>query len=179
VKPEPTGVPTTTGTTVEYQVSFATGTKGRKRVRTAAAIPAARAVPLPVAPPPRPPAPESPAPRTVPVLTPEIPPPAALPSQGPRIPKITLLLVLGHHFERLVRDGVVRDYAEIARRTGLTRARVTQITGLTLLAPEVQEALLNMKRTAMGEDPVNERRLRAMVGKAGWGSQRLAGEIRP
>src|SRR5207249_2495849 len=33
---------------------------------------------------------------------------------------------LRHHFERLARDGGVRDYSEIARRTGLTRARVTR-----------------------------------------------------
>src|SRR2546426_846233 len=58
------------------------------------------------------------------------------------VPKITRLLVLGHHFERLVREGAVKDYAGIARLTGLTRARVTQIVNLTLLAPDIQEAIL-------------------------------------
>src|SRR5713226_6060409 len=56
-----------------------------------------------------------------------------------RLPKITRLLVLAHHFEALVREGVVKDYAEIASLTGLTRARVAQITNLTLLAPGIQE----------------------------------------
>jgi hypothetical protein len=59
-----------------------------------------------------------------------------------RIPKITRLLVLGHHFENLVRKGAVKDYAEIARLTGLSRARVTQITNLTLLPPNFQERIL-------------------------------------
>jgi len=58
------------------------------------------------------------------------------------VPRIVHLLVLGHHFERLVRDGVVKDYAEIARLTGLGRARVTQVVNLMLLAPEIQENLL-------------------------------------
>jgi len=58
------------------------------------------------------------------------------------VPKITRLLVLGHHFERLVQEGPVKDYAEIARLTGLTRARVTQIMNLTLLAPDIQERIL-------------------------------------
>ncbi len=56
--------------------------------------------------------------------------------------KAALLLALAYHWERLVREGVVRDYADIARLTGLTRARVTQIMNLTLLAPEIQEYLL-------------------------------------
>src|SRR5881296_758253 len=73
------------------------------------------------------------------------------------VPKITRLLVLGHHFERLVRGGEVKDYAEIARLTGLTRARVTQIVNLTLLAPEIQEKILNLTNVTGGSDPVTER----------------------
>lgn len=75
------------------------------------------------------------------------PEPRALRSAPPQVPKVTRLLVLGHHFERLVRDGVVRNYAEIARMTGLTRARMTQILDLTLLAPDVQEHLLLLQGT--------------------------------
>ncbi len=60
----------------------------------------------------------------------------------------------GITFERLVRDGVVKDYAEIARLTGLTRARVTQIVNLTLLAPDIQEKIL----LAQGERVSGSRR---------------------
>ena len=60
----------------------------------------------------------------------------------PRVPKVTVQPVLGHHFEHLVRDGVVNNYAEIALRTGLTRASDTQITNLRLLAPKIQEETL-------------------------------------
>lgn len=70
------------------------------------------------------------------------PEPPALRPAPPQVPRITQLLVLGHHFERLVRDGVVKDYAEIARLAGLSRARVTQIVNLTLLPPHAQERIL-------------------------------------
>jgi len=60
----------------------------------------------------------------------------------PQVPRITQLLVLGHHFERLVQSGVVKDYAEIARATGLSRARITQVCDMALLPPSVQESIL-------------------------------------
>ena len=41
----------------------------------------------------------------------------------------------------LVREGKVKNYAEIAKVTGLTRARVVQLANLTLLSPPLQERL--------------------------------------
>ena len=90
-----------------------------------------------------------------------------------RLPKITRLLVLGHHFEQLIRDGVVKDYAEIARLTGLTRARVTQIVNLTLLAPEIQEKILNLTNVTGGSDPVTERALREVAAQVNWQRQKV------
>jgi hypothetical protein len=83
------------------------------------------------------------------------------------VPKITRLLVLAHHFERLVRHGAVRDYADIARLTGLTRARVTQIVNLTLLAPEILGAVLDLPPGSR----VTERDLRPLVACADWRTQ--------
>src|SRR5262249_47212624 len=90
---------------------------------------------------------------------------------APRIQPITRLLVLGHHFERLVRNGAVKDYAEIARITGLSRARVTQITNLTLLAPEIQVAILDLEATSPGYDRLHERRLREIGAEPQWSRQ--------
>ncbi|MBZ5638297.1 MAG: hypothetical protein LAO51_06005 [Acidobacteriia bacterium] len=61
---------------------------------------------------------------------------------APDVPKATQRLVVGYFFERLVREGKVRDYAEIARLTGLTRARVTQLADLTLRPNQWQAAVL-------------------------------------
>jgi hypothetical protein len=48
----------------------------------------------------------------------------------------------------MVRRGEVKGYVELARRHGLSRARVTQIASLTLLSPSLQEALLLDERGA-------------------------------
>ncbi len=44
----------------------------------------------------------------------------------------------------LLESGQVANQAEIARREGITRARVTQVMGLLRLAPEIQEHILAM-----------------------------------
>jgi len=59
-----------------------------------------------------------------------------------KLPRITRLLALAHHLQALLDQGIVKDYADIARLSGLSRARVTQIMNLMLLAPKIQEALL-------------------------------------
>jgi hypothetical protein len=42
-----------------------------------------------------------------------------------RLPRITKLMALAIRFDQLIRDGVVKDQAEIARLGFVTRARVT------------------------------------------------------
>ena len=100
--------------TVRYKVAFTRGPKGRKQAAPVAEV-AAEVVPAVK-------------------LKPAINPSA--------VPKITRMLVLGYHFERLVREGKVKNYAEIARLTGLSRARVTQIMDLLLLPHNVHERIV-------------------------------------
>lgn len=88
-----------------------------------------------------------------------------------RIPKISRLLVLGHHFEMLIREGVVKNYAEIGRQTGLSRARVTQIANLTLLAPEIQEVMLLLPSESNEETLTTERHLRRIIFPIVWCTQ--------
>ena len=47
------------------------------------------------------------------------------------------MLALAHKIQQAIDGGVVRDRAEVARRLGLTRARVTQLLDLALLAPDI------------------------------------------
>jgi len=58
--------------------------------------------------------------------------------------------------------GEVARRADIARREGLTRARVTQVFMLLRLAPDIQEAILAIKESL---DPpgVGERALRLLT----------------
>jgi hypothetical protein len=55
-----------------------------------------------------------------------------------------------------------RGRAELARREGVTRARVTQITKLLGLAPDIQEAILTLP-AGTPERLVTERRLRPLA----------------
>ena len=88
---------------------------------------------------------------------------------GRRSPGVAHLLALAHQIDRKVRDGELRDYAHAAKLLGLTRARVSQICGLTLLAPAIQEAILALPDTR--PDPVTERQLREIVREPLWERQ--------
>jgi len=56
-------------------------------------------------------------------------------------------MALAIKFDGYVRDGLVTDYAELARLGHVSRARVSQIMDLDLLAPDTQEAILKLPPT--------------------------------
>ena len=56
----------------------------------------------------------------------------------------------------------------------VTRARMTQIMNMLLLAPDIQEEMLFMPRTMTGRDPVSERGLRRVTAIVRWDRQRKA-----
>ena len=94
--------------------------------------------------------------------------------KGP-VPRIARLLALAHKWEGMVRRGEVADYAQIARRMGLSRARVTQICSLSLLAPEIQDAVL----VSSSNQDIPERSLRRTSSKVKWSRQRDSGASGP
>ncbi|MBP2675463.1 MAG: hypothetical protein H6Q84_2303, partial [Deltaproteobacteria bacterium] len=59
-----------------------------------------------------------------------------------KTPRVVELLRKAIEWKDLLDFGKVASQAEIARREGITRARVTQIMGLLRLAPEIQEQIL-------------------------------------
>ena len=75
-------------------------------------------------------------------------------------------IALAHHIEDLIERGELRDYADAADRLGLTRARLTQICDLALLAPDVQAAVL------LGHVEPRDRHLREVGRHALWTDQR-------
>jgi hypothetical protein len=88
------------------------------------------------------------------------------------IPRISRLMALAIRFDRLIREGAVRDYADLARLGHVTRARVTQVMNLLDLAPEIQEAILFLPRTASGRDGISERQVRRVATEPDWQRQR-------
>ena len=91
---------------------------------------------------------------------------------GHRVPRVAKLMALAIRFEGLVRDGVVADYAELARLGHVSRARMTQVMALLSLAPDIQEAILFLEPIERGKDPITERELRPIVAVEDWKKQR-------
>ena len=100
------------------------------------------------------------------------PAPAAPEVEAGRVPRIARLMALAIRFEKLVRDGVVRDYAALARLGNVSRARLTQVMNLMNLAPDIQEEILFLPRTNRGFDPIPERRVRVIAAEPDWRMQR-------
>lgn len=103
----------------------------------------------------------------------EGPPPTVPERPKGRLPRITRYMALAIYYEDLIRQGHVHDYAEIAALGHVTRARVTQIMNLRLLAPDIQEELVSLVRIVEGRDSLCLRRLQAIALESDWKSQRL------
>lgn len=95
-----------------------------------------------------------------------------MPAPKGRLPRITRLLSLAIYFEELLAEGVVNDYADIARIGYVSRARLTQIMNLRLLAPDIQEAVLDLPLIVSGRDPIPEHALRPITLEPDWDKQR-------
>jgi hypothetical protein len=89
-----------------------------------------------------------------------------------RVPRISKLMALAIRWEGLVASGTVKDYAEIAALCRISRARVTQIMNLNLLAPDIQEELLFLPRVDGGRDGIALRNLQGITLESNWSIQR-------
>lgn len=89
-----------------------------------------------------------------------------------RIPRISRLMALAIHFDNMVQAGGVLDYSELASLGHVSRARVTQIMNLLLLAPDIQEHILFLPPISQGDEPLTERDMRPIVAQADWEIQR-------
>ena len=94
------------------------------------------------------------------------------PTSPGRVPRISRLMALAIRFDGLIADGELADYADIAHLGHVTRARVTQIMSLLMLAPDIQEALLHLPLIQLGRDPITERQMRPMTKTLVWQRQR-------
>jgi hypothetical protein len=89
-----------------------------------------------------------------------------------RIPRVSRLMALAIRFDSLIRDGAVKDQAELARLGHVTRARLTQIMDLLTLAPDIQHHILNLSGAEPGSSKYSERRLRVVLAEPNWRKQR-------
>lgn len=89
-----------------------------------------------------------------------------------RLARVTCLMAIAIHFDQLITEGAIEDFAEIARLENVSRARVTQIMNLRLLAPDIQESLLRLSRKTSGHDRFNFREVQSIALESDWKVQR-------
>lgn len=100
-------------------------------------------------------------------------PPAERPEPVRRPAKVARQLALAHHLDTAIARGLVADQAALARKLGLTRARVTQLFDLLMLAADLQEQVLALEAVD-GVEPMAERTLRTVAHAGTWAEQRAA-----
>src|SRR2546425_12185420 len=97
---------------------------------------------------------------------------AALPPG--RVPRLARFLALALRLEAQLRQGVLKDNAEVASVGHVTRARVSQILSLVHLAPDIQEAILFLPRTQRGRDRLILSDVMPIAMELDWKRQRRA-----
>lgn len=89
-----------------------------------------------------------------------------------RLPRIAEVLALAIQFEDMIRRGVARDHAHLARLGCISQERISQIMRLLWLAPDIQQEILTLPRTPRGRFHVGEAALRQIASKMLWREQR-------
>ena len=84
------------------------------------------------------------------------------PPKEPRTPRVVELLRKALEWQALLESGEASNQAAIARREGVTRARVTQVMGMLRLAPEIQEHVLSLP-DMIRRPAITERALRPIA----------------
>ena len=88
------------------------------------------------------------------------------------IPRISRWMALALRLEQRLRQGTIGDYATLAQLGHVSRARITQIMNLLLLAPDIQEALLFLPPTPPGCHPILLSQLQPLAALLDWRQQR-------
>jgi len=97
-------------------------------------------------------------------------PPSPPPEPVRRPARVAIMLALAHKIQDAIDRGVVRDCADVAMRLGLSRARISRLLDLTLLAPDIQEQIL-FAESVDGVEPMGARAVRAAVRVEDWAMQ--------
>ncbi len=104
-------------------------------------------------------------------IDPNAEPPRPRPTS--KVPRISRLMALAIRFNEMIRTGEASDMIELARRGHVTQPRMSQIMALNQLAPDIQEALLNLP-ARKGKPDIHEKRLRPIAAMLRWDEQRIA-----
>lgn len=98
--------------------------------------------------------------------------PSTPPVEPGSVPRLAKLMALAVRFEDKLQQGQVRDMAQLARYGHVSRARLSQIMNLRLLAPDIQEDLLRLPRTFKGRAPIKYHDVVPIIQTPDWKRQR-------
>lgn len=87
--------------------------------------------------------------------------------------RVARQLALAHALQRRVASGEFKDLAAAAYGLDFSRARISQLFDLLLLAPDIQQEILFLECPA-GAQPFHEAALRPIVRLLVWSEQRRA-----
>lgn len=94
------------------------------------------------------------------------------PEASSRVPRISRMMALAIWFDELIRQGEVKNFAELAALGQVCRTRVTQIMNLLLLAPDIQEEILFLPRIEKGPDALHVKDVQSIATTTDWIKQR-------
>jgi hypothetical protein len=89
-----------------------------------------------------------------------------------RIPRVARLMALAIKFDGLLRAGTVKNLSDLAGLGGVTRARITQVMNLLHLAPDLQEAILQLTLADCGRAAMTLADLQPVCRELDWRKQR-------
>jgi hypothetical protein len=89
-----------------------------------------------------------------------------------KVPRVSRLMAIAIQFDRMLRSGEANDVLHLAELHSISQPRVTQIMNLALLAPDIQEAIMNLPREIEGRSRISERGLRPLTAEIDWDVQR-------
>ncbi len=95
-----------------------------------------------------------------------------LPPETSRVPRVARLMALAIRMEDLIRAGGIADYSKLAQLGRVSRARITQIMNLLILASDIQEQILFLSPTSRGRDPIRLAQLQPIARALTWDQQR-------
>jgi hypothetical protein len=81
-------------------------------------------------------------------------------------------MALAIRMQNLIGTGGIVDYSQLAHLGHVSRARITQIMNLLLLAPDIQEQILFLVPASGRRDPVRLAQLQPIARIPDWSMQR-------
>lgn len=91
-----------------------------------------------------------------------------------RLPRITKMMALAIRLDHLIKTRQVTDQAELACVGHVSRARLTQIMDLNMLAPDIQEDILELPTSRGYCQCPQEKEVRRIAIDLNWNNQRIA-----